>query len=121
MIRKASEMRRATVQGLRGGRGNVEITHILEEEKGEFAGKGRLYAKNVLKPGASIGLHQHVGDFEVYFILSGTGTINDDGAESLVGPGDMVLTRNGENHALENTGDSDLVLTSLILFDGPKV
>ncbi|WP_240985275.1 cupin domain-containing protein [Acididesulfobacillus acetoxydans] len=117
MIRKASEMRREGVKGLRGGQGKVEITHILEEGKGEFAGKGRLFAKNVLEPGASIGLHEHMGDFEVYFILSGTGTINDNGVKSSVGTGDMVLTRHGESHALENTGDTDLVLLSLILFD----
>lgn len=117
MIRKAKEMRLETVTGLRGGQGDVEITNVLERDKDEFRDKGRLYAKNVLKPGASIGWHEHTGDFEVYYILSGEGTVDDNGTKAIVQPGDMILTRNGDSHSIENTGKTDLVFMALILFD----
>ena len=117
MIRKANEMRQETLTAMRGGQGDVQITHILERGKDEFRNKGRLYAKNVLKPGVSVGLHEHVGDFEAYYILSGEGTVDDNGTKSLLETGDLVLTRNGESHSIENTGDTDLVFMALILFD----
>lgn len=117
MIRKAEEMRQEVIKEMRGGQGDVQITHILERDKDEFAGKGRLYAKNLLKPGVSIGLHEHVGDFEAYFILSGEGTVDDNGVKTVVKPGDLVLTHNGQKHAIENTGDMDLEFMALILFE----
>ncbi len=116
MIRRGQDMQREIITGMRGGQGEVQITHILEREKNEFANKGRLYAKNVLKPGTSIGLHEHVGDFEAYYILSGEGTVDDNGQKTVVTPGDLMLTRNGEQHSIENTGDTDLVFMALILF-----
>lgn len=117
MIRRAEEMKQEVVVGMRGGQGEVQITHILQREKDEFANKGRLYAKNVLKPGTSIGLHEHVGDFEAYYILSGEGTVDDNGEKTAVKAGDLVLTRNGQRHSIENTGNVDLVFMALILFE----
>lgn len=117
VIRRGQDMKQETVAGMRGGQGEVQIVHILEREKDEFANKGRLYAKNILKPGTSIGLHEHVGDFEAYYILSGEGTVDDNGEQTVVKAGDLVLTRNGEEHSIENKGDADLVFMALILFE----
>ncbi|MHB1654068.1 MAG: cupin domain-containing protein [Desulfitobacteriaceae bacterium] len=117
MIRKAEDMSQEVITSMRGGKGDVQIIHILEKDKGEFCDKGRLYAKNVLKPGTFIGFHEHVGDFEAYFILNGEGTVDDNGTKSVVKPGDLVLTRNGESHSIENTGNTNLEFMALILFD----
>ncbi|WP_258358686.1 cupin domain-containing protein [Moorella sulfitireducens (nom. illeg.)] len=116
MIRRAQEIREETFTGFRGGQGEVKIAHILEANKNEFNDKGRLFARFTLAPGASIGWHQHNGDFETYYILSGQGTVNDNGTETTVKAGDMVLTRNGEYHSIINTGEEDLVFIALILF-----
>ncbi|QGP91456.1 Oxalate-binding protein [Neomoorella glycerini] len=116
MLRRAQEMREEIVTGLRGGKGYVEIVHILEESKNEFNGKGRLFARFTLNPGASIGWHQHSGDSEAYYILSGQGIVNDNGTESIVKAGDMILTKNGEYHSIINNGEEDLVFIALILF-----
>ena len=51
-------------QNVRGGEGTVEFHHILKEE--ELYGHGKLYAKVVLKPHSSIGMHQHVGNTAVF-------------------------------------------------------
>ncbi len=115
MIRRAQELKRDVVKGLRGGQGEVEIVHILEADKNEFNGKGKLFARFTLKPGVSVGWHQHSGDFEAYYILSGSGLVNDNGREAPVQAGDMVLTRNGEYHSIVNNGTEDLVFIALIL------
>lgn len=117
MIKHLGDLRTDTVANFRGGKGEVQITHILETEKDEFNGKGRLFAKQILKPGNSIGLHEHVGDFETYVILSGEGLVNDNGEEKSVKAGDVIITKNGEKHSIENTGTVDMEFMALILFD----
>jgi len=117
MIKKASELKKEVVQGLKGGKGELELVHLLEVDKNEFNGKGRLFAKNTLKPGASIGFHKHEGDAEAYYILSGTATVNDNGIMKEVKAGDLVYTPHGESHSMENTGDTDLEFIALILFN----
>ncbi|EHQ89341.1 cupin domain-containing protein [Desulfosporosinus youngiae] len=117
MIKRSGDLRTDSVSNFRGGQGELQMTHFLETEKDEFKGKGRLFCKNVLKPGSSIGLHEHVGDFETYVVLSGEGLINDNGDLTPVKPGDVIVTNNGEKHSLENTGTVDLEVIALILFD----
>lgn len=114
MLKRANELTQEVIVGLRGGKGNVITTKLLEGD--QFQGKGRLFSKMVLKPGHSIGYHQHTGDIEAYYILSGQGTLNDNGAVTTVAAGDVVFTGNGESHAIENTGGDDLVFIALILF-----
>lgn len=116
MIKHLEDLRQDTVSEFRGGKGQIQITHFLEVEKGEFNAKGRLFAKNVLKPGTSIGLHEHVGDSETYVILSGEGLVNDNGDQQVVKPGDVIITKNEEKHSIENIGAFDLEILALILF-----
>jgi mannose-6-phosphate isomerase-like protein (cupin superfamily) len=116
MIRQAAELTREKLVALRGGKGELEMTHILQRNSDEFGGKGRLFAKMVLPPGASIGTNKHVGEGETFFVLSGEATVDDDGVKSVLKPGDMMLTGDGQEHCIENTGDVDLELIALILF-----
>ena len=100
-------------QGLRGGKGEVEFHHIVSKE--ELNGHGNMYALCRLKPGSSIGWHQHIGNTEPYFILEGQGTVVDaDGSRVEVGPGDVCVIEVGESHAMENNSDKDLVFMALI-------
>ena len=55
MIRKDNVLE---VEHLGGGKGTAYVHHIVSKE--ELLGHGRLYAKVVLPPGASVGWHQHV-------------------------------------------------------------
>lgn len=98
---------------LRGGKGEVEIRHIVSKE--ELNGHGNMYALMRLKPGCSIGWHQHIGNTEPYFILEGKGTfIDNDGSRTEVGPGDVCVIEVGQSHAMENNADTDLVFMALI-------
>ena len=70
---------------------------------------GLVFRKRALKPGSSIGLHEQKED-EIYYVLSGTGTMTLDGKTVNVTPGTAVLTRTGSSHSLKQTGSEDLVI-----------
>jgi lysophospholipase L1-like esterase/quercetin dioxygenase-like cupin family protein len=73
-----------------------------------------VFRKRALHPGASIGLHRNDKD-EIYYVLSGRGELVLNGDAREVGPGDAILTRNGDSHGLRQLGDDDLVI--FIVFD----
>ena len=68
-----------------------------------------VFRKRALKPGSGIGLHVQKED-EIYYVLSGTGTMTLDGKTVNVTPGTAVLTRTGSSHSLKQTGSEDLVI-----------
>lgn len=113
MVRKENKIVR---HEMRGGKGDVYMYHILPQE--EMMGHGRLFARIVLPAGSSIGRHTHEGDTEPYYILRGNGIFTDaDGSRVPVGPGDICTIACGESHAIENTGEEDLEMIALVLFE----
>ncbi len=113
MIKRKSDMQREVRERMRDGTGAVELLHIYRKE--ELAAKTRLFARLRLAPGSSIGYHTHDGEEEVYYILQGTATVNDQGVTSTVGPGDAVLTGGGAGHAISNQGTEAVELLAVIL------
>ena len=105
MIKSPDNMRKAQVEGPRGGEGIVEFTYILETE--EMADSCTMFARLYLHPGASVGEHSHTEDAEVYYIL--TGTIKT------VGPGDVIYTGDGAYHSIRNVGEQTAEMLAVIL------
>ena len=103
------------VENMAGGRGHVTIKHILGER--ELNGKCRLYAEVTIEPGCSLGYHEHHGESETYYILSGEGNYDDNGRIRPVKPGDITFTPDGCGHALSNSGEKNLVFKALIIKD----
>jgi len=114
MVKKFDSLERIKRVDPIGGKGELESIHLLTPE--EFKGKGRMFAHNYLKPGSSIGLHTHNKDFEIYYILNGEGIFVDNGKETKVSKGDVLITYDGESHALKNTGDVDIEFLACIIF-----
>lgn len=114
MILRAEELNREVVEKRFGGVGELEIVKLNDEK--QLQGKGRLFAHNTLRPGASLGLHTHNGDVETYYILKGEGIINDNGNRQPVKAGDVIFTDNGEQHSLENTGPGNLEFIALVIY-----
>ena len=112
MIIHPSEMRVEFKEKMRGGEGTISITHLVEPERLKNA---RLLAILSIKPTYSIGLHQHNGETEYFIILKGAGTVVDNGVRKEIETGDILITGNGENHSITNTGSSDLELMSIII------
>ncbi|HIU64542.1 MAG TPA: cupin domain-containing protein [Candidatus Avacidaminococcus intestinavium] len=98
-----------------GGKGEVHIEHLLDEQV--YNGKVTMYAKITLKPGCSLGYHQHSGNSETYAFLSGSGLYNNNGELVSITAGDTTFTPSGESHAIENTGNDNLIFMALIVSD----
>ena len=74
-----------------------------------------FYARVLLKPGMEVHRHQHIGESESYFILSGIGLFDDNGTMVEVKKGDITYTPNGHYHNLINTGNEILEFMALII------
>lgn len=98
-----------------GGKGYVLIEHLITPK--EMKDKCGMFAKVTLKPGCSLGYHQHNGNTETYHIIKGTGLYNDNGKEFNVKTGDTTFCPDGQWHGIENTGKDDLVFIALIIND----
>ncbi len=118
LFRHSSDMVTLQHEHLRDGKGTVTVKHLLNPD--EMLGKGRLFAENILPPGASIGLHRHEGDSEAYYILRGNGIYHDNDQVFSITAGDLALVDDQNSHSIENTGDIPLVFIALILFTGEK-
>jgi len=68
-----------------------------------------IFRKRALHPGSGIGLHTQTED-EIYYVLSGRGTMTLDGKSVDITPGTAVLTRTGSSHSLKQVGSEDLVI-----------
>ena len=112
MVIQRSEMKKEVKERMRDGEGAVNLTHLLDASTQKNA---RMFAEVTINPGSSIGYHQHVNETEYYFIISGNGTVNDDGKEVAVKQGDAIITGNGASHGIKNTGTVPLVFVAVIV------
>ncbi|MDR2633772.1 MAG: cupin domain-containing protein [Treponema sp.] len=115
MIIQRSAMPVEYKEAMRGGSGTVKLTHLVDESTQQHV---RLLAELSLEPGASIGLHRHDGETEYFWILAGTGVVNDEGTETEVKPGDVVITGHGASHSIKNAGTVPLVFQGIIITYG---
>ena len=97
-----------------GGKGKMKIEKVLSET--ELKDKCGLYARVTLPPGATLGYHEHHGNGESYFVLSGEGVYDDNGKKRIVRAGESTWTPNGSGHGFDNSqGKEDLVFMALIV------
>jgi mannose-6-phosphate isomerase-like protein (cupin superfamily) len=114
MLYHRNELRTEQREKPRGGSGIVSYLH-LAEDKGKTHGNIEMLAEMTLPPGASVGSHAHTENMEIYVILDGKGTVDDNGTEKPVSKGDVVITGNGDTHGIRNSGDVPLVLYAVIV------
>lgn len=100
-------------ENLKGGRGNC-IKEILVETK-YLKNKAKLFSKITIPVGNSIGMHDHVDDFEVYYIINGKGRVFDNGELVEVSVGDVIYTGDGNKHFIENIGDEELEFIAVVI------
>ena len=114
MIRKSEEFNSELRENMRGGDGTVVVTSFVSEE--ELNGKGRLFGRILLKPGCGIGFHIHEKDSELFYIVKGTATYDDNGTPRTVTAGDVTITPAGTGHSIKNETTEDVELIALILY-----
>ena len=112
MVIQRDRMKTEIKEKLRGGEGNTQLLHLVDCENEKNI---RMLAEMTLQPGCSIGTHRHDSETEYFIILSGSGTVNDNGTEVQVKAGDSIITVSGESHSLRNTGTVPLVFHAIIV------
>ena len=112
MVINRSEMKVEVKERMRDGEGSVQLTQLVDCSSEKNV---RVLAEITLNPGSSVGYHQHESETEYYFIISGTGMVNDNGKEVQVKQGDAIITGNGAFHSIKNTGSVPLVFHAVIV------
>ncbi|HHU88479.1 MAG: cupin domain-containing protein [Sphaerochaetaceae bacterium] len=113
MIKRAREMLYRERQ-MRGGDGLCQTVDFLTKEEMQHC---RLFGTITLEQGCSIGEHPHEGETEYYWIISGEGVVTESDGEKVVQKGDLVITGNGESHAIRNEKEEPLLFLALIILD----
>lgn len=110
-------MKEERINNMCGGEGYVTIRHLLSDHEQSLNKKITLYAQVTIEPGHSLGYHEHHGESEIYYIISGKGEYSDDGSLRPVSAGDLTFTPDGHGHGMANCGEENLVFTALIVAD----
>jgi len=100
------------------GGATVPFARIFGQE--DFESDFRWVDLCVVTPGAEIGVHEHLVDDEIYFILKGNATKIVNGKEAKVGPGDVILLKCGGSHGLRNESDREVHVLVIDLLAPPE-
>jgi len=113
MLKKYSKRKLVFIKNLKGGEGTISIHHSFMND--ELSSKMRHCSTTIIPPGASIGLHKHEKEEEVYMIIEGQGILFDGFSEEIINEGDAILTKCGESHSIKNNGTKDIRLMAIIV------
>ena len=113
MITRKEQQAHSIREFMRGGEKHVQFTDL----SAKLPDRVRTYSILTLIPGASIGYHVHENETELFYFLEGHGRVQDDDRFHDVSAGDAMTTFSGHGHAVENTGDTDLVILAAIVLD----
>lgn len=95
------------------GKGEILLEKLLDKELGD---KCALYAKVTIPAGSALGYHEHHGNGESYFVLSGEAIYDDCGKKRTIKAGDSTWTPDGSGHAIDNSaGAEPFVFIALIV------
>ena len=91
---------------------NCRLREILHPDKAALALRYSL-AHAVVAPGQTTWLHA-LTTSEVYYLLSGEGSMHIDGEQAAVRPGDTVYIPPKARQQITNTGPQDLVFLCIV-------
>ncbi len=114
MIKRNENMTVSVKVKMRDGNGHATIKEILNKD--EYKGASRLVATITLEPGCSIGSHVHENEEEIFYIIQGTATYDDNGTTETLNVGDSCICLSGEKHSIANLEkEGNLVVFAVIL------
>ncbi len=102
MLRRVKNQRSEITRSDPAAKCSQAVYHMLEN--GEMY-NCTLCARIEFDKGAGIDYHRHDGELEIYIVTKGLLEVNDNGVVSMAEPGDVLLTLDGESHAIFNHQD----------------
>ncbi len=113
MVNKGEELPVRIVEHFRGGEGEVLVKDLTAGSK---PANVLVCSELTLFKGCSVGYHEHRGDSEILYIVSGKGVYSSSYAtRATVHAGDALVCLSGGSHALANEEDEPLKCISFIV------
>lgn len=106
IVRGHDNVEEQSAENSHGGKGPYLVRTLMEAVM--FDTKIAYIRELLLPKGSSIGLHPHSGDEEIYYVVSGKGTMLVDNERCIVKSGDAILTKSGSKHGLINDTEDAL-------------
>ena len=98
------------IPNMNGGAGEVIV-------RMSYDGRRRIIWTR-MPPGSSIGEHLQTTGDDTNFVLEGIGIAICDGEEEPLRPGTCHVCPKGSTHSIANTGNSDLILWTVVIEEG---
>ena len=92
MIKRKEAMSMDHKENFKGGTGSLSFVHLFTKEE---LPKTRLCSVLTVEPGASVGQHSHTGEGELYVVLDGPVTLQEDGVDHILHTGDAEYCSDG--------------------------
>lgn len=96
-VRDSAPQSRSTEHG---GVGPIVFRRIFDQ--GDFNAPVDFVDYTVIPPGSTIGVHGHVANDEMYFIVRGSPLVRVNGEEARLEPGGFAIVHDGGRHELIN-------------------
>lgn len=96
-----------TVPGMNQGTGTMTAKMYMGKD-------GKIIPCRI-HPGGSIGMHRHKTSDDINYVLSGEGFAICDGEKEKLESGVCHICKKGSEHRIVNTGDTDLVLLTIVV------
>ncbi len=96
-----------TIPGMHHGTGTMTAKMYM--------GKQGKIIPCTIHAGGSIGVHKHETSDDINYVLSGEGKAVCDGQEEFLSAGTCHICQKGSEHCIMNTGDTDLVLLTVVV------
>ena len=106
MVIDFDNIKEENIMNFKGGHGELLTRNYVD-------GKCKIM-KSCLRPGASNGLHQHDGNSEIVYVVSGTATFHYDGKVETVAEGQVHYCPEGHSHYMENNTNVDLQYLAIV-------
>lgn len=106
MLLDFGQIETVVIPRLNGGEGAVSAKMFLDQHN--------KIMLSTLPAGASIGPHRHATSSEINYVIRGEGRAHCGGAEEVLTAGVCHYCPKGSAHDIENTGDTDLVLLTVV-------
>lgn len=106
MIIDPNKIEEVTLHDFKGGKGPLLTRNYVDDKcKIMFS---------TLSAGSSSGLHTHVGNCEIVYVISGTATFIYDGEAEDVRAGQVHYCPESHNHYMENRTGEDVTYLAIV-------